>query len=172
MASSLTQSVWNGRARLGFGWGLFVGCTGDNSPHAHHAVQIVLSETPQRVWTAAKGWQSCRGAVIGPDAQHRLEESRHPVTLLYLEPDSREGRWVMANAPAQQLLPNPLVALALAAAQDHVNPIAAVLDCLFPASQPRPALQGDAVIEALIASLPRSLPDHYGITAMAAQTSL
>lgn len=89
MASNLTQSGWSGNAQLGLGlgWGLFTGCAGDNHAHAHHAVQIVLSETPQRIWTASQSWRSFHGAVIGPDVQHCFEESDRPVTLLYLEPD-------------------------------------------------------------------------------------
>ena len=172
MTASSSADIWSGTARMGFGWGLFVGRAGDNRPHAHHAVQIMLSETPQRVWTATQGWQSGRGAVIGADVLHRLEESSQPVTLLYLEPDSAEGRQVAAHAPADGLLPFMGIACALAAAQASENPMPAMVDCLFPAAQPRLQLQGDPVIEALIASLPTTLPERLVIAAMAVQTGL
>ena len=163
---------WSGAARMGLGWGLFMGRAGDNRPHAHHAVQIVLSETPLHIWTAAQGWQSGCGAVIGADVEHRLEECSQPVTLLYLEPDSREGRRVTAHAPADGLLSESSVSLALQAAKASLDPMRAVVDSLFPAAYPQLELQGDALIAALIAGLPQALPDRFGIAAMSTQTGL
>lgn len=166
------DTSWSGTTRMGLGWGLFTGLAGDNRPHAHHAIQIVLSETPQRIWTAAQGWQSGHGAVIAADVQHRLEESRTPVTLLYLEPDSLEGRRVTAHARSDVMLPAALVSSALERARASLDPIRQVVDSLFQALPPRPALQGDPVIETLIAALPPTLPERFGIAAMAAQTGL
>lgn len=172
MTSQASAGTWSGAARMGMGWGLFTGRAGDNRPHAHHAVQIVLSETPQRIWTAAQGWQSAQGAVIGADVLHRLEESSQPVTLVYLEPDSAEGRRVAGHASVDGLLSTGLILPALEAARASQNPISGVVDCLFPSAQPRLQLQGDALIEGLIAALPQTLPDQFGIAAMAAQTGL
>lgn len=172
MTTPSNASTWSGTARMGMGWGLFTGRAGENHPHAHHAVQIVLSEKPQRIWTATQGWHSAEGAVIGADKLHRLEESSEPVTLLYLEPDSEEGRRVAGHAPADGVLYAGLISRALEAAQAIQNPISGVVDCLFPSAQPRLQLQGDPLIERLIAALPQSLPDRFGVAAMAAQTGL
>ena len=172
MRTAPAQRTWSGTARLGMGWGLFTGCAGENRPHAHHAIQIVLSETPQRLWTAAQGWLSCHGAVIGANVQHRLEESGRPVTLLYLEPDSVEGRRVAAYARAEGMLSGPSIGLALDAVRASPHPIAAAVDCLFPGAPTRTELQGDPLIAALIATLPLTLPDQFGIATLASQTGL
>ena len=172
MSPDPKQLTWSGTARLGLGWGLFTGCAGENRPHAHHAVQIVLSETPQRLWTAAQGWLSCHGAVVGANVQHRLEESSRPVTLLYLEPDSIEGRRVAASALVGGVLSGPSISLALDAVRASPDPIPAAMDRLFPDASPRTPLQGDPLIAALIAALPLTLPDQFGIATLASQTGL
>lgn len=175
MAFGPTQSAWNGSAQLGLGWGLFVGCAGDNSPHAHHAVQIVLSASPQRLWTAKRGWQRCHGAVIGADVEHRLAESTDPVTLLYLEPDSPEGRRVLATLAEgwRELSPEATKA-ALSALRDGSpqSPAQHVADYLCPSKQPSQSLRHDPLVESLLLKLPQSLPDRLGIGALASKTGL
>ena len=54
---------------MGLGWGEFVGVTGDNAPHSHHAVQVLLSDAPQPLWTTASGWEkSMATSAVRPGA--------------------------------------------------------------------------------------------------------
>lgn len=169
-----SQSAWDGRVRLGLGWGLFSGTAGDNSPHAHHAVQIVLSASPQRLWTAAHDWQSCRGAVIGADVRHRLADSTEPVTLLYLEPDSPEGRRAASSALSGFCaLSDRQVLSGLAAAQaGAAHPAREIVNALFSMTNPEASSRGDALIEAFIAGLSQAVPERLGIAALATQAGV
>ena len=49
MTERARATTWSGTARMGLGWGLFTRLAGHNRRHAHHAMQLVLSETPQRI---------------------------------------------------------------------------------------------------------------------------
>lgn len=161
---------------MGVGWGLFIGRAGDHRPHAHHAVQIVLSDTPQRLWTADQGWQICAGAVIGPDLLHRLDQSPAPVTLLYLEPDSPDGRRAMTSlASGWRALTNDEAASALAVlhASSGEPPVSRVVDRLsrVPTSE-REVLHGDTLIASLLAALPQPLPERMSSARLAAWAGL
>lgn len=173
-AAMPSDASWSGTARLGLGWGLFVGRAGDNHPHAHHAVQIVLSKSPQSLWTAAHGWQSCRGAIIGADVQHRLEQSTEPVTLIYVEPDSIEGRTLASHISSGLWeIPEELIDTVLAEMQvSAVNPLSSVVRCLFPTLPHQTGLPRDTVIEALIDGLPKKLPVGFGISLLAERARL
>ncbi|MEK6805774.1 MAG: helix-turn-helix domain-containing protein [Pseudomonadota bacterium] len=176
MSSHPAAASWHGSARIGLGWGLFVGHAGDHRPHAHHAVQIVLSETPQRLWTPDQGWQLCHGAVIGPDVLHRLDQSSAPVTMLYLEPDSPDGRRAISNlASSWRALTAKETASALAVlrASPGAPDVSRVVDRLsLGAMSERETLQGDALIESLIAALPQALPGRLGSASLAARAGL
>ncbi len=166
---------WSGKASLGLGWGLFTGHAGDNRPHAHHAVQIVLSETTQALWIAGAEWQRCHGAILGPDVQHRLAENAAAVTLLYLEPDSAEGRQASAGlASGWRLLAEDVVQRALAALRDTTSdhPAAAILQPLGCPATAGGGLSRDALIESLIAGLPAQLPERISAQTLARQAGL
>ncbi len=84
---------WRGRAHLGTGWAAFLGMAGDNDPHAHHAVQIVVAfGAPVTLWTSASGLKVVRVAVIPSDLPHTLMPSEAEVGLLYLDAESAPGR--------------------------------------------------------------------------------
>lgn len=63
--------------------------------HAHHAVQIVLGLGGRfRLWTAdAEAVEPC--AAIAPDVPHRFE-AQGAYAILFVEPESRAGRAIMA----------------------------------------------------------------------------
>ena len=172
MGVGLGSGGWSGDVRMGMGWGLFVGAAGENRPHAHHAVQVVLSKAPQRIWQEATGWRTCHGAIVGADVPHQLEQSRTPVTLLYLEPDSLEGRRAVSHAPPDGILPETLASAASEPDIDDPDLVSRTLDALFPSATALRALQRDAVMEAAIARLPPTLPDRFGINELAEQTRL
>jgi AraC-like DNA-binding protein len=94
--SAQDAPAWHGQVRMGLGWGWFHGHVGDPAPHAHYAIQVVLSRRPLRVWTADHGWREHRGIVLGPSLPHALGASREAVTLIYLEPDAVPGRRLRA----------------------------------------------------------------------------
>jgi len=170
-----SELAWDGTARLGLGWGLFAGRAGHNQAHAHHAVQIVLSESAQALWVTEADWQPCHGAILAPDVPHRLAESAAPVTLLYLEPDSPQGRQAMQGlVSGWRVLDAETSARALAAARraGAEQVASAVLQQLCPETEAHEERERDAVIEALIAALPQPLPARISVAALAARAGL
>lgn len=158
---------------MGLGWGEFVGVTGDNTPHSHHAVQVLLSEQPQPLWTAASDWQNVCGAVIGPELRHQLGSNRQPVRLLYVEPHSDAGNRLMATLAdgLRVLTPDELDAAGKALSADE-PPDMALAQSLSPLSEEVARLQGDRDIEAWIAALPATLPERVTAAACARQLQL
>ncbi|MDP9139556.1 MAG: helix-turn-helix domain-containing protein [Pseudomonadota bacterium] len=161
---------------MGLGWGLFIGHAGDAEPHAHHAVQIVLSDHPQTLWTQEFGWGQHAGFVIGPDIKHQLVPSNNRVVLLYIEPDSSVGRSVRRILnDGCQVLGSTQVQAALQALGQIPNDaaISALVSALAPGNvrQARAAL-GDPLIEKLIESLPQVLPEQLKTSTLAAQARL
>lgn len=158
---------------MGLGWGEFIGVTGDNAPHSHHAVQVLLSDEPQPLWTAASGWQDVCGAVIGPELSHQLGSNGQPVRLLYVEPHSDAGRRLMAGLAdgLRVLMPEELEAAQLVTKAD-VEPDVALAEALSPSTAVPCASKGDQDIEAWIAALPVTLPEHLTAAACARQMGL
>lgn len=158
--------------RLGLGWGLFTGAAGHNMPHAHHALQLVLSVAPQQLRVRGALLAPSCGTLLGANVPHQLTTSAAPVTLLYLEPDSQAGQrlaallvdgWRHLNADRSS------AALQACAADD---PAAAVLACLAPEDDAHALRARDALIEALIARLPRALPSNPRLADLARATGL
>ncbi len=64
-------------------------------PHSHHAVQIILSlNVPVLIHAGDGEWRSVRGAIVRADAPHSLDPCGAVVVFLYVDPESREGRWL------------------------------------------------------------------------------
>ena len=120
---------WAGEIRLGDGVALFHGLAGDQHAHSHHAIQICAGDGIEV--TADHGTTVGAGVAIPADLRHRLAPTGHPVTLAYLDPDSRAGRLLGAvlagrittldGAVGERLAivhrrPGPLTAWAVAAA--------------------------------------------------------
>jgi AraC-like DNA-binding protein len=97
---------WAGSARFGIGWGLFEGLPGDNQPHAHHALQLVLSQATQQVWTVEHEWHASPGLLIGAGVRHQLGPAGSPLLLLYLDAQSACGRALSAAMPGASLTLN------------------------------------------------------------------
>ncbi|MES2682789.1 MAG: helix-turn-helix transcriptional regulator [Pseudomonadota bacterium] len=162
---------WQGGLRLGLGWGLFTGAAGHNSDHAHHAVQLLLSSTPQALWVDGRALPPCHGAIMGADVPHRVGAGDAPVTLLYIEPDSTAGRSLAATLTAGwRLLSERETAAALAACA-AADPPAAVMQALT-LQHNGMAGEGDALIESIIAALPRILPARLPVARLAAEAGL
>lgn len=64
-------------------------------PHAHHAIQISLAlDGPLRVREGDGEWQAHRGAIVLPDVTHSFDPCGSVVMMLFIDPESREGRWL------------------------------------------------------------------------------
>ena len=158
---------------MGLGWGEFIGVTGDNAPHSHHAVQVLLSDTPQPLWTAATHWQNVCGAVIGPELPHQLGSNGQPVRLLYVEPHSDAGRRLLASvAKSLRVLTPQECWFALKAVTESDSPDRALADALTPATADGSRVAGDTDIEAWINALPATLPERITAAACARQLNL
>lgn len=173
MVTHPSASAWKGQARMGLGWGEFVGVTGDNTPHSHHAVQVLLSEQPQPLWTASSGWQNVCGAVVGPELSHQLGSNGQPVRLLYVEPHSDAGRRLMAGlADGLHVLTPEELEAAKCAAKVGDSPDLALAEALSPSTAASSRKAGDPDIEAWIAALPIPLPERLTAAACAKQMGL
>ncbi len=85
--------AWKGQAFLSIGRALYLGPAGDNSPHAHHAVQVCVSlAAPFRLWHETGPWHEYDGVVVSPDVRHQLEGGAGDLVLFYVEPEGRHGR--------------------------------------------------------------------------------
>jgi AraC family transcriptional regulator len=66
--------------------------------HSHHVVQIILSlDVPVRIHAGDGDWRTVRGVIVRPDAPHSLDPCGAVVVFLYVDPESREGRWLMES---------------------------------------------------------------------------
>jgi AraC family transcriptional regulator len=64
-------------------------------PHAHHAIQITIGlDGPVALRHDAGPWEGYDAAVILPDVVHALDGRGVLGALIFLDPDSREGRWL------------------------------------------------------------------------------
>lgn len=158
---------------MGLGWGEFVGVTGDNAPHSHHAIQILISNHPQPVWTASLGWRDLYGAVMGPELRHQLGSSGQPVHLLYVEPHSNAGCKLLALLDTNLCILTSTECEAIhRALKASVTPEAAIVEALMPSSAELKAKEGDADIEAWITKLPMMLPERLSAAECAKQLNL
>lgn len=156
---------------MGIGWGLFVGRAGDGAAHAHHAVQVLLAESAQAVWTRPTGWLRVSGIVIGADVEHQLAPTTESVTLLYVEPHSTAGRQLGGSLrdgvqvldpgeveAARRMLGDTPDAASIAALAERIGGDDRTADHQS---------TGDALVAELIESLPTQLPDRLTAATLA-----
>lgn len=169
---------WRGQVQLGLGWGLFNGHAGDGDAHAHHAVQILLADSPQWVWTRPAGRRTYVGLVLGADVEHRIEPTTAPVTMIYVEPHSAVGRplqYVLDQGGLLPLEPAKVDAArrALGDKPDERNVAAFVSLIAGPAAaNPAAASVGDPRIQRLLDTLPEGLPDRLSASHLAERIGL
>ena len=117
MTSIPDTPTWNPRAYLWEGGWIAVSKASAVFPvHSHHAVQIILSlDLPVRMHGGDGEWRSLRGAIVAADAPHSLEATGAIVVFLYVDPESREGRWLMRS------LREPITAVTLQQFESHLE---------------------------------------------------
>ncbi|MGH8050882.1 MAG: helix-turn-helix transcriptional regulator [Arenimonas sp.] len=82
---------WIGDIYLDGGWAAFEGRSGDNAIHAHHALQIAVTQSaPMDIWIEGDGIISASAMLINADVPHRLSDGK--VRLLYVDRESIVGR--------------------------------------------------------------------------------
>lgn len=91
-----TWTGWAPRWYLWDGGFLAMGHSGGVvPPHAHHAIQITLGLGGMvRFRTEEHDWREMRGAVVLPDATHSFDGMNSLISMLFVDPESREGRWL------------------------------------------------------------------------------
>lgn len=100
-SATTLSSVWETTQRLPR-WYLWEGgflvvgqAGGEVPPHAHHAIQIFLSvQGSATIRTTGGDWQSGRGMIVRPDVEHSFNAGGAVGALLFVDPESAEGRWL------------------------------------------------------------------------------
>jgi AraC-like DNA-binding protein len=160
---------------MGLGWGWFNGMAGDNQPHAHHAIQILIAESPQSLWTAETGWAPFAGVMIGADVRHQLAPTREAVSLIYVEPDSDAGQILSRRIQGaiSHLSPDE-IQRARRRLSESVGPTPdeSLVSALTGAVTMLPQRDRDERIGRVIASLPTPLPERFAASALAEQAGL
>ena len=102
MTSTPDEPGWQPRAYLWEGGWIAISRAFSVFPaHSHHVVQIILSlDVPMRIHAGDGEWGSVRGAIVRPDARHCLDPCGAVVVFLYVDPESREGRWLRRSLRA------------------------------------------------------------------------
>ncbi|HET9982342.1 MAG TPA: AraC family transcriptional regulator [Longimicrobiales bacterium] len=96
MTTSPVFNGWQPRAYFWEGGWIGIGQGGGVvPPHAHHAVQISLGlDGPLRLRDGDGEWQTHRGGIVLPDVTHSFDAAGTVVVMLFVDPESREGRWL------------------------------------------------------------------------------
>lgn len=102
-SSRVRACLWPG------GW--FAVGPGYSAPrlHSHHAhqISIALSGLPLRVRTPADpGWRLHTAALIGADRPHAFDGAGSDVAMIFIDPESYEGRW-LAQSLREEIMEVP-----------------------------------------------------------------
>lgn len=100
-ASRETSYQWQGGAPRWYLWNggflLIAQAEGVVPPHAHHAIQIVVSlGKPVAIAGADEKWLTGSGLIVRQDALHSFDCSGALGAMLFVEPESSEGVWLQA----------------------------------------------------------------------------
>ncbi|WP_234390890.1 helix-turn-helix transcriptional regulator [Nocardia suismassiliense] len=88
----MSETIWHGDALIRPGLLAFSGSIGPTGTHAHHAVQVMLSQT-EMVVADESGRSHCgRQVIVAADAAHRIEHGTEFGIAVFLEPESAAGR--------------------------------------------------------------------------------
>lgn len=162
---------WAGQAHIGPGWAAFVGRAGDNRPHAHHALQLVVAfDAPVSIWTS-EGARIVRSAVLDRDLRHALHPSEGAVGLLYLEAGSARARSLREQVGPRDLCVDTTLLRPHfeAAARGDSDAVTQLLSQLGAVAASAPA---DALIQGVVERLGREAELPSSLSALAEWVSL
>ena len=85
-------------------------------PHAHHAIQIVIAlDGSVAISGADEAWHQTRGLVVRPDAVHSFNCCGAMGAMLFVDPESRDGAWLLRSLTQDiTLVPEARLASAVA----------------------------------------------------------
>lgn len=64
-------------------------------PHSHHAVQVTLGlDGPIRFRDGDGDWMQGDGGIVVPNATHSFDGAGSHIAMIFIDPESREGRWL------------------------------------------------------------------------------
>ena len=90
------------------GGSAWVGGVGVASAHAHHAIQVCLGlDGPLRLRDGDGAWCELAGAIVSPDRMHTLDTQGGASAVLFLAPESRQGRQVLGSMGVPGVHPAP-----------------------------------------------------------------
>ncbi len=73
--------------------------------HAHHALQIVIGvDGPMAVSGPDGVWHAGRGIIVRHDVEHSYDGKGAFGAMLFVDPESAEGRWLNSSLPADVTL--------------------------------------------------------------------
>jgi len=76
--------------------------------HAHHAIQIALAmDSHLRLAAGADDWREHRGAVVPPHLPHRFDGRGERTAMLFVEPETAQGRALLARYGARAIADLP-----------------------------------------------------------------
>jgi AraC-like DNA-binding protein len=99
---TMSKRFGTGRLVLWHGGSIWLGHTEEKTEiHSHHLIQLTLalSDGPVRFQAPGQDWQSYTAAIIGSHQPHAFEARGQLVALLFVEPESREGRALRERYP-------------------------------------------------------------------------
>lgn len=170
---------WFGKLVIGSGWVAYEGSSGDNSAHAHHALQLALS--PRGVVRMEIYGQSLSAPalLVDADVRHRLLPDSDPVRLLFIDAQSTAGQRLSAGLSDSWQALDPTRAEALNRSWDPrawfsepgLQSLLAILS--RPCSpEDRPDSPGALRVRALIDTLPRRCHDNIKLSDLAGEAAL
>jgi len=98
-----------GHVMLWSGGSLWLGRdTGRAETHSHHAIQIALAmDSHLRLAAGADDWREHRGAVVPPHLPHRFDGGGERTAMLFVEPETAQGRALLARYGARAIADLP-----------------------------------------------------------------
>jgi len=91
MTKQTVTHFWKGKAELGDGWATFLGTSGDNSPHQHLVLQLVIAlKNNARINIADHGNIASPAILVAANIKHQLQPG--DAVLIFFDPQSDLGR--------------------------------------------------------------------------------
>jgi AraC-like DNA-binding protein len=98
----MSRHFGTGRLASWRGGSVWVGHTEEKTEvHAHHLIQLTLalSDGPVLFQIPGQDWRPYAAAIVGSQQPHAFEARGQLVALVFIEPESREGRMLRARYP-------------------------------------------------------------------------
>ena len=71
---------------------------GEVPPHSHHAIQVSLAMEGEFAISVPGGpWRQGRGGIVRPDVEHSFNAQGGIGALLFVDPESSEGAWLLSS---------------------------------------------------------------------------